>query len=185
MGYYHKDRLFKFSLSLYDAGMYGIDVNGDIGFDFCPDYWELRMGYPRALQGNISDYASVWFGLVIRSSSIDESFIKAQTGFSFDTGDITLGIVFLRAYLAVGGEGYYNFDSGALYLHVFLRGGVEGGVKALGKRFRVISLMLEAEGTLQKTSNWKLDASARIYYHVDLWLTDIGGSIGWGISETF
>lgn len=185
MGYYHKDRLFKFSLSLNDAGMYGITVNGDMGFDMCPDYWELRMGYPKALQANVSNYASVWFGLIIRSSSIDESFIKAQTGFSFDTGDVTLGIVFLRAYLAVGGEGYYNFDSGSLYLHVFLRGGVEGGVKAMGKRFRVINLMLEADGTLQKSSSWKLDASARIYYHVDLWLTDIGGSVGWGISTTF
>lgn len=185
MGYYHKDRLFKFSLSLNDAGMYGITVNGDMGFDMCPDYWELRMGYPKALQANVSNYASMWFGLVIRSSSIDESYIKAQTGFSFDTGDITLGIVFLRAYLAVGGEGYYNFDSESLYLHVYLRGGVEGGVKAMGKRFRVINLMLEADGTLQKSSNWRLDASARIYYHVDLWLTDIGGSVGWNVSTTF
>ena len=185
MGYYHRERLFKFSLSLNDAGMYGLTVNGDIGFDMCPDYWELRMGYPDALQASVSDYASVWFGLIIRSSHIDDSFISAQTGFSFDTGDVTLGIVFIRAYLAIGGEGYYNFDQESLYLHVYLRGGVEGGVKVGGKRFRVISLMLEAEGTLQKTHNWKLDASARIRYHVDLWLMDIGGSVGWSISETF
>lgn len=184
LGYYHPQRLFKFSLSLYDAGMYGFTVSGDIGFDMCPSYWELRLGYPDALSTNV--YGTVaWFGLGIRSSDIDQSFIKAQAGFGYDTGDVTIGIVYVRGYLYAGGDGEYVFDDGSILLHVFIEGGIEGGVKVSGKRFRVISLMLRADGSLAKSDSWTLDAQARIHYCVDLWLTDISGSVGWHISTSF
>ncbi len=183
MGYYHDRRLFQFSLTLDDFGMYGFYVNGDIGFEICPDYWDFRVGYPTALSASFGGFGEVWFGVALRYSQIDESYIKAQGGLSFDTGDITLGIVYVRGYLGIGADGYYLIDSQKLYLHAYLYGGIEGGVKAMGKRFRVISLMLNAEGTLENTSGWHLDASARISYHVDLWLTDIGGSVGWHISK--
>ncbi|NTV90794.1 MAG: hypothetical protein HGA22_10630, partial [Clostridiales bacterium] len=186
MGYYHDRRLFQFSLTLTDFGMYGFYVNGDIGFEICPDFWEFRIGYPTPLSASFGGYGGTYFGFAIRDSDIDESYIKAQGGLSYDTGDIMLGIVYIRGFLAVGGDGYYLIDEGKLYIHAYLNGGVEGGVKALGKRFNVISLMLNAEGTLQNTSDvWHLDASASISYHVDLWLTDIGGSVGWGISQDF
>jgi hypothetical protein len=170
--------------SLYDAGMYGFTVSGDIGFDMCPSYWELRLGYPDALSTNV--YGSVaWFGLGIRSSDIDQSFIKAQAGFGYDTGDVTIGIVYVRGYLYAGGDGEYVFDDGSILLHVFIEGGIEGGVKVSGKRFRVISLMLRADGTLVRSDSWSLSAQARIHYCVDLWLTDISGSVGWHISTSF
>lgn len=184
LGYYHPQRLFKFSLSLYDVSMFGLTASGDIGFEMCPSYWELRLGYPEALKTNV--YGTVaWFGLGIRSSDIEQSFIKAQAGFGYDTGDVAIGIVYVRGYLYAGGEGEYIFDEGYFRLHVFIEGGVEGGVKVKGKRFQVINLMLRADGTLVKSDSWTLDAQARIRYCVDLWLTDISGSVGWHISTSF
>lgn len=91
----------------------------------------------------------------------------------------------MRGYLYAGGDGEYVFDDGSILLHVFIEGGIEGGVKVSGKRFRVISLMLRADGSLAKSDSWTLDAQARIHYCVDLWLTDISGSVGWHISTSF
>ena len=184
LGYYHPQRLFKFSLSLYDVSILGLTASGDIGFEMCPSYWELRLGYPEALKTNV--YGTVaWFGLGIRSSDIDQSFIKAQAGFGYDTGDVAIGIVYVRGYLYAGGDGEYIIDEGYFRLHVFVEGGIEGGIKVKGKRFQVINLMLRADGTLVKSDSWTLDAQARIRYCVDLWLTDISGSVGWHISTSF
>lgn len=36
LGYYHRERLFKFNVSI-DTTLIGINVRGDIGFDMCPD----------------------------------------------------------------------------------------------------------------------------------------------------
>ncbi len=85
----------------------------------------------------------------------------------------------------VGGEGY--FSTNLLMLSVYLQGGVEGGVKALGKTFKVIHLMLDARGDLVKKSgsNWSLDANAKIKYHVNLKLKKIEGSVGWHIHTSF
>lgn len=183
IGYYHRQKLFKFSISLYDFGMYGLTVSGDMGFEMSPDYWEFRMGYPNMLTTR-ADPFNVGFGLAIRDSDIDESYIKAKAQFGFDaTGDI--GIVYVRAFLMAGGEGIYINNN--LWLSVYLRGGVEGGVRALGKNFKVISLMLEANGDLKKSSSgkWSLDANTRISYHVDLWLDDISGSVNWHVHTSF
>ena len=183
IGYYHRQKLFKFSISLYDFGMYGLTVSGDMGFEMSPDYWEFRIGYPNMLTTKGGPF-NVGFGLAIRDSDIDESYIKTKAQFGFDAkGDI--GIVYVRAFLTAGGEGIYTDNN--LWLSVYLRGGVEGGVRALGKNFKVISLMLEANGDLKKSSSgkWSLDANARISYHVDLWLDDISGSVNWHINTSF
>ena len=183
IGYYHRQKLFKFSISLHEFGMYGLTVSGDMGFEMSPDYWEFRMGYPKMLMTRAGPY-NVGFGLAIRDSDIDESYIRAKAQFGFDAqGDI--GIVYVRAFLMAGGEGMYTANN--LWLSVYLRGGVEGGVRAMGKNFKVISLMLEANGDLKKGTggDWSLDANARISYHVDLWLDDISGSVNWHIHTSF
>jgi len=184
IGYYHRKKLFKFSIDL-NANIFGLSsVRGGLGFEMCPNYWELRIGYPDTLIAD-SNMFQVGFGLAIRDSDIDNSYIKAKAHFGFDTGRVTISIVYVRAFLEVGGEG--KFSSGCFMLNVNLRGGVQGGVCAVGQYFEVISLMLEANGELKKYSagGWTLDASARISYHVDLWLTDIGGSVGWHINTSF
>jgi len=85
----------------------------------------------------------------------------------------------------VGGEGYYS--SNLLMLSVYVQGGVEGGVRAMGKTFKVIHLMLDARGELAKkaSSKWSLDANARISYHVNLKIKKIKGSVSWHIHTSF
>lgn len=183
IGYYHREKLFKFSISLYDFGMYGLTINGDMGFEMSPDYWEFRMGYPRMLMTSGGGY-KVGFGLAVRDSDIDESYIKAKAAFGFDA-TARISIVYVRAFLEAGGEGM--FSDKYLWLKVYLRGGVEGGVHVLDRDFNVISLMLEATADLKKSydGDWSLDATARISYHVDLWLDDISGSINWPVHTSF
>jgi hypothetical protein len=47
--------------------------------------------------------------------------------------------------------------------------------------------MLGANGQIvgQAGQDWQLSAHARIYYSLDLWLTEIEGSVNWHISKSF
>ncbi len=186
LGYYHQHKLFKFSLSLYDFGMYGCTVSGDLGFDMCPSYWEVRVGYPETLTAKAGPYSG-GFGVAFRYSTYpDDSYIKAKMHFGYDTGYKTLGPVYFRAYLYAGGEGEYYFDSGNLVLFVYIEGSIEGGVKVGGKKYEIIHLMAGADGTLTRYyGNWNLDANIRIRYHLDLFLVEVGGSVKWHINQDF
>jgi hypothetical protein len=186
LGYYHRDRLFKFSLSLYDFGMYGCTVNGDLGFEMSPKYWEIRIGYPETLTAKMGAFTG-GFGFAMRYSDFpDDSFIKAKMHFGYDTGDITIWPVYFRAYLFAGGGGEYYFDSGNLVLTVYIEGGLEGGIKVSGKKYRIIHMMVGADGTLTRYyGNWNLDANVRIRYHLDLFLFDVSGSVKWHVSKDF
>ena len=187
IGYYHGERLFQFSLVLDGFPMYGMTVSGDLGFDMSPDYWEVRLGYPEALTASAYGIVDVGFGLAMRDSDVDDgSFIKAKALFNFDTGDISIWPVYVRAYLYAGAEGQYYYDRNLVELEAWLRGGVEGGIKAFGKRYSIIHLMLDARGKLTNGGgDWKLAAHVRIYYSLDLWLDEIEGSVGWNINRTF
>jgi len=189
IGYYHKNRLFKMSIALLGADMFGLSVSGTTGFELCPDYWEFYMGYPDMMMASFHGL-DAGFGFAIRNSSIDDSYIMARVHVGYDTGHVDIGIVYVRGFLAVGGElGISEAldDKTKLWLSAYLQGGIEGGVVALGKRFEVISLMLNANGQLvaQEGSGWHLSAHARIRYHVDLVIKDISGSVGWHISKDF
>jgi len=186
LGYYHQERLFKFSISLYDFGMYGFTINGDLGFEMCPQYWELRVGYPRILEGSYGGLIG-GFGLDIRDSDLEnDSYIKAKMKIGYDTGDITVAIVYFRGYVIAGGEGEYYFDSGTIILKVYIEGGIEGGIKVAGHKYNIISLMLGADGTLTRyESKWNLDGNVNIHYHLDLFLLEVGGSAHWHMSQDF
>ena len=186
LGYYHSSRLFKFSLSLYDFGMYGTTVSGDLGFDMSPTLWEIRIGYPETLSARMGVYTG-GFGFTIRYSELpDDSFVKAKMFFGYDTGDVSISIVYFRAYLFAGGEGEYYFDSGNFVLRVFIEGGLEGGIKVKGKKYKIIHMMVGADGTLTRYSgNWNLDANVRVHYHLDLFLFSVGGSVNWHVSKDF
>ncbi len=186
LGYYHSERLFKFSLSLYDFGMYGCTVNGDLGFDMCPDYWDIRIGYPDMLSAQFGAYTG-GFGFTIRDSDYpNDSYVKAQMMFGYDTGDVTLWPAYFRAYLYAGGAGEYYIDSGDLVIFVFVEGGLEGGIKVAGKKYRIIHMMVGADGTLKRsTGDWSLSANVRVRYHLDLFLTSVSGSVNWHVSTSF
>jgi hypothetical protein len=186
IGYYHQEQLFKFSLSLYDFGMYGCTVSGDLGFEMSPKYWEVRLGYPDTLIATMGGYIG-GFGLALRFSDYpDDSYIKAKMLFGYDTGDITIWPTYFRAYLFVGGDGEYYFDSGNMVLNAFIEGGLEGGIKVAGKKYRIIHLMVGANGTLTKYySDWTLSANVRIYYSLDLFLLEVSGSVNWHMTTSF
>jgi hypothetical protein len=186
IGYYHNERLFKFSISLYELGMYGCTVSGDLGFALCPNYWEVRIGYPEMLTAKMG-LMTGGFGFALRDSDYPhDSFIAAKIHFEYDTGDVTIWPVYFRAYLFAGGEGEYHFDSGNLILHVYIEGGLEGGIKVAGKKYRIIHLMVGANGTLTRyTGDWNLKAQVKIRYHLDLFLTTVSGSVNWHVSKDF
>jgi hypothetical protein len=176
VGYYHSKQLFKFSLSIDDFGMYGVNLSGDFGFETCPDYWDLRIGHPNRLAMKVlSFYGGI--GLWIRN----------RNGFAVDAGlnigfatEASIEVVKVRGFLEAGADGHYSSDMFALSAYV--RGGITGS--ALG--YDVISLMLEARGRLAKTreSQWKLSAGASISYHIDLAI-DISGSVDWDVTLSF
>lgn len=93
--------------------------------------------------------------------------------------------MYMQAFLEAGGEGIY--DENILWLRMYLRGGVEEGVRVLDRDYQIISLMMESKGDLIKglTGDWSLNANTRIGYHVDLWPDDISGSVNWQIHNSF
>lgn len=186
-GYYHPDRWMNCSVNLYDVEMYNFTLSGDLGFDICPKFWEFRVGYPEILNADVNGLFDVGFGIKFRSSDIpDDSYIRARVAGSFDTGDITISPIYVRAYLYAGAEGQYYFDQKLFNLDVYLRGGVEGGIKAFGKRYAIIHLMMDANGKLSNGGgNWNLNADVGIHYSLDLWLDEIEGSVNWHISRSF
>lgn len=187
IGYYHKDKMFKFSLVLNDFGMYGLVVNGDVGFEMSPKYWEMRIGYPNTLIAELGSLAKAGFGLIIHTSfPPTENFIKTKMFFEYDTGYVTIAIVYFRAYLKVGAEGEINFADKSLYFMAYIKGGLEGGIKVGGKRYEIISLHLDASGELEKKgSNWRLEAKVKVRYHLDLFLLEVGGSVTWHMKLSF
>ena len=187
MGYYHRDRMIKFSLTLNDFGMYGLTVNGDVGFEMSPKYWELRIGYPNTLVAEMGSLAKAGFGLIIHNTfPPNENYIKAKMFFEYDTGYVTVGIVYFRAYIKVGAEGEFHFPGDYLYFSAYIKGGLEGGIKVAGKRYEIISLHLDAWGELEKRdSNWRLEAKVKVRYHLSLFLFDVGGSVTWHMKLSF
>ena len=187
IGYYHKDRLFKFSLTLNDFGMYGLTLNGDVGFEMSPRYWELRIGYPNTIVAQVGSLAKAGFGLAIKNTfpPID-NYIKTKMFFEYDTGYVTIAIVYFRAYLRVGAEGEIHFPGDYLYMSAYLQGGLEGGIKVGGKRYEIISLHLDAWGELERQNNdWRLEAKVKIRYHLSLVFFDVGGSVTWHMKIKF
>jgi hypothetical protein len=190
IGYYHPNRLFQASTTMYEMPVYALRVSGDMGIDICPSYLDVRLGYPDALTAKATDMLDGRFGVTFRNSgSPNDSYIKAKMLFGYDTGYIVISPVYLKGYLNVGGEGLYGYDTPdaekMFHLIAWLDGGVEGGISAFGKHYPIIHLMLNAQGDLvNKTGNWNLSANTQIYYCLDLWLDDIEGSVTWHISKT-
>ncbi len=176
IGYYHSKQLFKFSLSIDNFGMYGVNLSGDFGFETCPDYWDLRIGHPNRFSMKVGPFYG-GIGLWIRN----------RNGFAVDAGlnigfnaEASIEVVKVRGFLEAGADGHYSSDM--FTLGAYVRGGITGS--ALG--YDVISLMLEARGRLTKGGGtpWKLSAGASISYHIDLAI-DISGSVDWDLNMSF
>ncbi len=90
-----------------------------------------------------------------------------------------IAIVYIRGYIIVGVEGAY-FETAEISLKLYLKGGLEGGIKVGSKRYNIISFYLDASGKLRSIKpykSWDMDASCKVSYSLDLWLFSISGSV--------
>lgn len=103
---------------------------------------------------------------------------------------IDIAIVYLHGYIYAGADGAYYWggtNGNRISLDLYLKGGINGGIRALGKEFSIINFYLDAHGTLVSGggfSTWELGCSCTVGYSLDLWLTEIEGSVNANFSTT-
>lgn len=183
IGYHHPDRYFALNLSIKDRDLLVARVGGDLGFEYSPRIFGIYVGYPDPLRGRIGIF-DVGVGLALKNDKDGGSMAAARLELSIDK-DVSVSIVYVRGYVYVGAEGIYFFDEARLNLSAYLKGGMEGGIRALGKKFNIISFYLDARGELESSSpfsSWSLKAHCRVSYHLNLCLKTISGSVNANLS---
>jgi hypothetical protein len=157
-------------------------VSGSFGFEFSPHLFGISIGYPETLAGNIGIFR-FGAGFAFRIDDGGDSYIRAKLEIGFEK-EANITIVYLYGYLYAGADGAYYFDyegqGGKFVLEIYLKGGIEGGVKVKGKKFDIISLYLDARGRIESippSDDWLLYCSATVSYSLDLWLFEVEGSV--------
>jgi hypothetical protein len=178
--YNHPKRYFSFALSI-DAEVAVARVGGDLGFEYSPDLFGVYLGYPEMLGGNIGGLR-LGLGAAFIVDDNADSLARLRMEFGMDR-DVDVHIVYLRGYLYAGADGAYYFggpDAGRIALELYLKGGINGGIRAAGKRFDIIGFYLDARGSLTATApytSWDLACSCKVSYSLDLWLVSVEGSV--------
>jgi hypothetical protein len=190
--YSHPDRYFSFSMTLNEIDMVAIKLSGSLGFEFSPKLFGVYVGYPETLAGNVGIYR---VGLRPRfppRSDDGANIIKAKVEFGFERS-VDVSIVYLRGFIYAGADGAYyekydqdgdgEYDGSKFILTLYLKGGLEGGIKVSGKRYNIINIYLDARGTIEsmpaknKPDEWKLTCSAKVSYSLNLFLFSVSGSV--------
>lgn len=186
--YSHPDRYFSFNMTLNEIDMLSIKLSGSLGFEFSPKLFGVSIGYPETLVGNIHIY-HVGLGLRFRLDEDGANIIRAKVEFGFEKS-INVFIVYLRGYIYAGADGGYyaqydengdNVPDGPKFILVlYLKGGLEGGIKVAGRRFNIIHMSLDAKGSLETIppdNDWKLACSVKVSYSHRVFLFKISGSV--------
>ncbi len=177
--YSHPDRYFSFGMTLDGIDVMVAKVGGSLGFEYSPRLFGVYLGYPETLAGNIAIFR-VGVGLGFRIDQDGASLVRAKLELGLEK-EVNVAIVYLRGYLYAGADGGYYFEGAdRLTLELYLKGGVQGGIKVKGKRFNIIGFYLDARGNLESTSpfdSWMLGASCKVSYSLDLWLFEVEGSV--------
>ncbi|MDI9470747.1 MAG: hypothetical protein QM296_11175 [Bacillota bacterium] len=194
--YSHPERYFSFNMTLNEIDVIAIKLSGSLGFEFSPKLFGVYIGYPETLAGNVSIYR-VGLGLGFRISDDGANIIKGKIEFGFERS-VDVSIVYLRGFLYAGADGgyYANIDlnddkipdGNKFILTLYLKGGLEGGIKVGGKRFNIISFYLDARGTIESIppkNDWKLTCSAEVSYSLNLFLFSVSGSVSASFDTTF
>ena len=111
-----------------------------------------------------------------------DSLVLMRMEYGYDVA-VDIDIVYLRGYLYAGAEGAYYFggpNANRIALEIYLRGGINGGIRALGKRYDIIGFYLDALGSLTSAApytSWDLACSCKVSYSLDLWLFSAEGSV--------
>ncbi len=186
--YSHPERYFSFNMTLNEIDMIYAKLSGSLGFEFSPKLFGVYVGYPETLAGNI-DIFRVGMGLGFRLDDDGANIIRCKLEFGFERS-VSVEIVYLKGYLYAGADGgyyanYQNEDGKFLgpkfILTLYLKGGVEGGIKVFGECFDIIHLYLDARGTIETIpppkDAWQLTCSAKVSYSLNLFLFDVSGSV--------
>lgn len=185
MKYRHNDRYFSFSMTLDRINLILATVSGSMGFEYSPSLFGVYLGYPETMVGNISIF-HVGAGVGFRIDDNGTSMVQAKMELGLEK-DITVSIVYLRGYLYAGVDGSYYFEDATINLELYLKGGLEGGIKVKGKRFNIISFYLDARGSVSSSSpytSWMLRCSCEVSYSLDLWLFSVEGSVSASFDTT-
>jgi hypothetical protein len=183
--YSHPERYFSFSMTINEIDVAVAKVSGSLGFEYSPRLFGVYLGYPETLSGNFAIF-HVGIGLGLRIDQDGASLIQAKMEFGLEK-DISIAIVYLKGYLYAGVDGAYYFDSDKIALELYLKGGINGGIKVAKKRYNIIGFYLDARGKLEAEppyDAWDLRASCRVSYSLDLWLTEIEGSVNASFDTT-
>lgn len=176
---------FSFNLTFEKMNLVLFDFSGSLGFEYSPRLFGVQIGYPETLVTNFQlgpIPVHVGAGLAYRIDEDSASMVRAKFEFGLEK-DINIAIVYLRGYIYAGADGAYYFDgpdADRIALELYLKGGINGGIRAAGKRFDIISFYLDARGNLAAASPytaWDLECSCKVSYSLDLWLVSVEGSV--------
>ena len=176
--YSHPDRYFSFSITLDRINLFLAEVGGSLGFEYSPRLFGVYLGYPETLAGNIGIF-HLGMGAGFRIDEDGDSMVQAKMELGLDK-TMEIAIVYLRGYLYAGADGAYYFADNSFTLELYLKGGIEGGIKVGKKRFNIISFYLDARGMLGSAypfDSWSLACSCTVSYSLDLWLFEVEGSV--------
>ncbi len=176
--YSHPQKYFSFSMTLDRIDVAVAALSGSLGFEYSPRLFGVYVGYPETLAGKISIF-HVGLGVGFRIDQDGDSLIKFKIEMGLDES-MDIAIVYLRGYIYVGVEGAYYFGPKTVTLELYLKGGLEGGIRVGSKRFNIISFYLDASGKLTSSSpytSWRMDASCKVSYSLNLWLVSVSGSV--------
>ena len=176
--YRHADRYFSFSMTLDRINLFLAEVGGSLGFEYSPKLFGVYLGYPETLVGNIGIF-HLGMGLGFRIDEDGGSMVQAKMELGLEKS-IEIAIVYLRGYLYAGADGAYYFADNSFTLELYLKGGIEGGIKVGKKRFNIISFYLDARGKIGSAypfDSWSLACSCTVSYSLDLWLFEVEGSV--------
>lgn len=193
--YSHPDRYFSFNMTLNEIDLLAIKLSGSLGFEFSPKLFGVSIGYPETLAGNIHIY-HVGLGLRFRLDDDGANIIRAKIEFGFEKS-INVFIVYLRGYIYAGADGGYYAqydqdgdgvpDGSKFILTLYLKGGLEGGIKVAGRRFNIIHLALDAQGTIETIppdNDWRLSCSVKVSYSRRVFLFRVSGSVNVSFDTT-
>ncbi|MGE5654744.1 MAG: hypothetical protein ACM3ZQ_10880, partial [Bacillota bacterium] len=187
ISYYHPQHRFSAVLTVPEMSLPVFSqytVSGSMSFGVGPDYWAIALGYPELVTvglpiSGLPCELGAGFGYEYDQG---HSTLKMRAMASVDTGDVSLGIVYIRAYIRADGELILELPSD-FQMTVHIQGGAEGGVKLKGKRFRVIRMGLDLLGQgANNGGGLRVSGHARVYWSVDLWLLEVDGSVDWNMS---
>ena len=167
------------------VGIVLFDFSGSMGMEYSPKLFGVRIGYPETLATNFQlgpFPVRVGMGLGFRIDQENESMVQAKLEFGLEK-NLEISIVYLHGYIYAGADGAYYWGGphgNRIVLDLYLKGGINGGIRAFGKRYDIISFYLDAHGTLASGNNfksWELGCRCTVGYSLDLWLTEIEGSV--------